>query len=264
MAEKKMCPHCGGTIFMGAITRGCLVEVFTPDKDGEDNVVNISKEIKDKYNIELLKCIKCKHKVTEKDLITGVVCKHCGKPVTPDDLNDEGICSVCVAKKNRAELANASPDELIRMLLEAEKKNSSVNESIAKKIAKADEVTAKTASESKEEDISEKATPADDTAAKPKRRAKSPKNRKKADAVDTSTEPASQTEPKADNDATDKTDKAVDELANAQEAPFPDVPPITEPTAETENTENVQQNNDIPSNNDTDPFQMFDDNEEPF
>lgn len=261
MAEKKMCPHCGGTIFMGAITRGCLVEVSTSDKDGEDDVINISKEIKDKYNVELLKCIKCKHKIAEKDLITGVVCRHCGKPVTPDDLNDEGICSVCVAKKNRAELANASPDELIRMLLEAEKKNSSVNESIAKKIAKADEVTTKAVPEPKKEDTPEKATPADDTAAKPKRRAKSPKNRKKADAVDASTEPASQTEPKAESDTTDK---VVDELANAQEAPFPDVPSMAEPTMETESTENVQQNNDAPSNDNSDPFQMFDDNEEPF
>ena len=38
------------------------------------------------------------------------------------DINTDGICNVCEAVKQRTELANASREDLIKMLLDAEKK----------------------------------------------------------------------------------------------------------------------------------------------
>ena len=118
MATKKMCPHCGGTMFMGAITRACIVEVFAPDKEREEESFNVSKETKDKYSIEVVKCIRCKRDVSKDELITGVVCKECGKltDIQFDDLTQMikkhigddfcyydlkvfNICPECKAKK---------------------------------------------------------------------------------------------------------------------------------------------------------------------
>ena len=287
MATKKMCPHCGGTMFMGAITRACIVEVFAPDKEGEEESFNVSKETKDKYSIEVVKCIRCKRDVSKDELITGVVCKECGRPVAPDDLNKDGICSVCEAKKTRSELANASQDDLIRMLLEAEKRSSSVSEKISKKVEQAeavnnsanDDTTGDAAVDTKAEELTKKAE--ESTGKETKKRAKAPRGRKKnTDETAEGNESKSETEDKPTDD--NKSEKqsedikeAVDNLANSQEAPFPDFPGMNAPTeSEPEAAEDsfkesepVQENNnseDKESVNAQEPFQMFDENEEPF
>ena len=285
MATKKMCPHCGGTMFMGAITRACIVEVFAPDKEGEEESFNVSKETKDKYSIEVVKCIRCKRDVSKDELITGVVCKECGRPVTPDDLNKDGICSVCEAKKTRSELANASQDDLIRMLLEAEKRSSSVSEKISKKVEQAeavnnsanDDTTGDAAVDTKAEELTKKAE--ESTGKETKKRAKAPRGRKKnTDETAEGNESKSETEDKPTDD--NKSEKqsedikeAVDNLANSQEAPFPDFPGMNAPTepetqaAEDSSKEPVQENNNLDdeeSVNAQEPFQMFDENEEPF
>ena len=285
MATKKMCPHCGGTMFMGAITRACIVEVFAPDKEGEEESFNVSKETKDKYSIEVVKCIRCKRDVSKDELITGVVCKECGRPVAPDDLNKDGICSVCEAKKTRSELANASQDDLIRMLLEAEKRSSSVSEKISKKVDQAeavnnsanDDITGDAAVDTKAEELTKKAE--ESTGKETKKRAKAPRNRKKnTDETAESNENKQETEDKPTDD--NKSEKqsedikeAVDNLANSQEAPFPDFPGMNAPTesetqaAEDSSKEPVQENNNLDdeeSVNAQEPFQMFDENEEPF
>ena len=280
MATKKMCPHCGGTMFMGAITRACIVEVFAPDKEGEEESFNVSKETKDKYSIEVVKCIRCKRDVSKDELITGVVCKECGRAVAPDDLNKDGICSVCEAKKTRSELANASQDDLIRMLLEAEKRSSSVSEKISKKVEQAEAVnnsanndtTDDAAIDTKTEESTEKET---------KKRAKAPRGRKKnTDETAEGNESKPETEDKpADENKSEKQSEnmkeAVDDLANSQEAPFPDFPEMNAPTESepqvaedsSKESEPVQENNnseDEESVNAQEPFQMFDENEEPF
>ena len=178
MATKKMCPHCGGTMFMGAITRACIVEVFAPDKEGEEESFNVSKETKDKYSIEVVKCIRCKRDVSKDELITGVVCKECGRPVAPDDLNKDGICSVCEAKKTRSELANASQDDLIRMLLEAEKRSSSVSEKISKKVEQAEAVN-NSANDDTTDDAAVDTKAEESTGKETKKRAKAPRGKKK-------------------------------------------------------------------------------------
>ena len=279
MATKKMCPHCGGTMFMGAITRACIVEVFAPDKEGEEESFNVSKETKDKYSIEVVKCIRCKRDVSKDELITGVVCKECGRPVTPDDLNKDGICSVCEAKKTRSELANASQDDLIRMLLEAEKRSSSVSEKISKKVEQAeavnnsvnDDTTDDATVDTKAEELTGKET---------KKRAKAPRGRKKnTDETVEGNESKPETENKPADDKSEKQSEdvkeAVDDLANSQEAPFPDFPGMNAPTESepqvaedsSKEPEPVQENNnseDEESVNAQEPFQMFDENEEPF
>ena len=286
MATKKMCPHCGGTMFMGAITRACIVEVFAPDKEGEEESFNVSKETKDKYSIEVVKCIRCKRDVSKDKLITGVVCKECGRPVTPDDLNKDGICSVCEAKKTRSELANASQDDLIRMLLEAEKRSSSVSEKISKKVEQAeavnnsanDDTTGDAVVDTKAEEITKKAE--ESTGKETKKRAKAPRGRKKnTDETVEGNESKPETENKPADDKSEKQSEdvkeAVDDLANSQEAPFPDFPGMNAPTESepeaakdsSKESEPVQENNnseDEESVNAQEPFQMFDENEEPF
>ena len=278
MATKKMCPHCGGTMFMGAITRACIVEVFAPDKEGEEESFNVSKETKDKYSIEVVKCIRCKRDVSKDELITGVVCKECGRPVAPDDLNKDGICSVCEAKKTRSELANASQDDLIRMLLEAEKRSSSVSEKISKKVEQAEAVN-NSANDDTTDDAAIDTKAEESTGKETKKRAKAPRGRKKnTDETAEGNESKSETEDKPTDD--NKSEKqsedikeAVDNLANSQEAPFPDFPEMNAPTesetqaAEDSSKEPVQENNNLEdeeSVNAQEPFQMFDENEEPF
>ena len=278
MATKKMCPHCGGTMFMGAITRACIVEVFAPDKEGEEESFNVSKETKDKYSIEVVKCIRCKRDVSKDELITGVVCKECGRPVAPDDLNKDGICSVCEAKKTRSELANASQDDLIRMLLEAEKRSSSVSEKISKKVEQAEAVN-NSANDDTTDDAAVGTKAEESTGKETKKRAKAPRGRKKnTDETAEGNESKSETEDKPTDD--NKSEKqsedikeAVDNLANSQEAPFPDFPGMNAPTesetqaAEDSSKEPVQENNNLDdeeSVNAQEPFQMFDENEEPF
>ena len=279
MATKKMCPHCGGTMFMGAITRACIVEVFAPDKEGEKESFNVSKETKDKYSIEVVKCIRCKRDVSKDELITGVVCKECGRPVAPDDLNKDGICSVCEAKKTRSELANASQDDLIRMLLEAEKRSSSVSEKISKKVEQAEAVN-NSANDDTTDDATVDTKAEEPTEKETKKRAKAPRGRKKnTDETAEGNENKPETEDKPANDKSEKQSEdvkeAVDDLANSQEAPFPDFPGMNAPTESEPETaedsskesEQVQENNNLEdeeSVNAQEPFQMFDENEEPF
>ena len=278
MATKKMCPHCGGTMFMGAITRACIVEVFAPDKEGEEESFNVSKETKDKYSIEVVKCIRCKRDVSKDELITGVVCKECGRAVAPDDLNKDGICSVCEAKKTRSELANASQDDLIRMLLEAEKRSSSVSEKISKKVEQAEAVNNSVNDDTTDDAVVD--TKAEESTGKEtKKRAKAPRGRKKnTDETAEGNESKPETENKPADDKLEKQSEdmkeAVDDLANSQEAPFPDFPGMNAPTEsepqaaeDSSESEPVQENNnseDEESVNAQEPFQMFDENEEPF
>ena len=279
MAIKKMCPHCGGTMFMGAITRACIVEVFAPDKEGEEESFNVSKETKDKYSIEVVKCIRCKRDVSKDELITGVVCKECGRPVAPDDLNKDGICSVCEAKKTRSELANASQDDLIRMLLEAEKRSSSVSEKISKKVEQAEAVN-NSANDDTTDNAAVDTKAEESTGKETKKRAKAPRGRKKnTDETAEGNESKPETEDKPADDKSEKQSEdmkeAVDDLANSQEAPFPDFPGMNAPTESepqaaedfSKESEPVQENNnseDEESVNAQEPFQMFDENEEPF
>lgn len=264
MAEKRMCPHCGSQMFMAKITRAGLVE-FTTDPNEPSKIL---KENKDKFDIEIVGCARCKANVVESDLITSVKCKECGRTVSPMDINEEGICNVCDAVKKRTEIANASREDLIKMLLDAEKKVNPVAAKMEKQIDKAEEVAAPV------DDVTEEAPTdsVDDTTdettekKKPTRRATRRKKDEVAEEVSTETVDAAPSEV-AEDSLTMSIENELNNIANQQEAPFPDVamnlpeetPQVAEETPVTVATEQVEQEEAIGAD-----FKMFDDGEEAF
>lgn len=220
----KVCPHCGGKMFAAKIIRGCIVEAT------EDGNFKVLKENTDKHDIEVLKCGRCKNELTNDDLITGVPCKECGKVVSPSELNQDGVCSICQAQKERSELANASREDLIRMLLDAERKvKVPVDITVASIVD--------TPEESQEEVIEtetpeEPAKPEEDEKEnKPKK--KRAASRKKAGEEPTEEQAEEQTPSEPSEPSTtgnDETTAEVNAIADQQTAPFPDIPmPEAEP-----------------------------------
>lgn len=248
MAENKMCPHCGGQMFMATITRACVIEATTDS----DNPYNILREGKDKYDIEILKCARCKEEVQEENLITGVQCKECGRMVSPADIDENGVCNVCIAVQKRTELANASREDLIKMLLDAEKKANPVAVKMEKQIEKADEVTSIASKDTENtEDVNE--TEED----KPKTRRKARK--KKTDDADTEEQINESSNDDSEiseeqTEETSETTEVIDDIANQQEAPFPEIS-----TSEESSVELPAEEQPVGAD-----FHMFDNEEEPF
>lgn len=240
MSENKLCPHCGSKMFMATITRGCVVEVTTDS----DNPYKVLKESKDKFNIEILKCVRCKHEIKEEDLVGAVQCKQCGRLVTPADVDENGVCDVCNAMKQRTELANASKEDLVKMLLEAEKRSNPIAAKMADKQMSSNGTDDTDAGMSGGFTL----TPVDESAEtteEEKPVEKAPKTRARRRKTDDApvAEPIeeSQTEAEAIEEPVEET--AVADLANQQEAPFPDmnlpeemtdVAPVAETPAQTE------------------------------
>jgi hypothetical protein len=253
MAEKRMCPNCGGQMFMAKIIRAGLVE-FTTDPNEPSKVL---KENKDKFDVEIVGCARCKEKVAEADLVIGAKCKECGRVVGPMDINEDGICNVCVAVKQRTELANASREDLIKMLLDAEKKANPVVAKMEKQIEKADstvvttdvDTTEEVQIESVEQDIE-----------KDKKKATRKVTRKKKDDT-TETEEDTEIATEGAPVEVEPVTEAVNDIANQQEAPFPDLGDIMNPPEETviEPTPIAQGEQAIGAD-----FKMFDEGEEPF
>ena len=266
MAENKMCPHCGGQMFMATITRGCLVETTTDS----ENPYKILKEGKDKYDIEIVKCARCKEDISEKDLVEGVKCKECGRLVGPMDINADGVCHVCTAKHERSELANASPEELIQMILNLEKKTNPVAAKMEKQMEKAEQVSV---AMNPPADVAVEEVVAEDKPKAKTGRGKANKKKKEAaseaveaiveetaeEVVQETTEDVVQENPIAEETVTE----AVDDIANQQEAPFPDVDSsIIEPTPESAPVLDVAASTEEqPIGSD---FKMFDDAEDAF
>ena len=212
--KTKVCPHCGSSMFAAKIIRGCIVE------SNEDGTFKIMKESTNKYDIEIVKCGRCKKDITEDDLVTGVTCKECGKVVNPSEIGEDGICDICKAKKERSELANASTEDLIRMLLKAEKMAKSVS-------VPTQESVQEDTKEDTESNNTEEESPEPE---KKTRRRKVKKNQETENTTDESqpesvSENAPVEEKTSEENAEQKeTAKAVNDIANQQEAPFPDIP----------------------------------------
>lgn len=266
MAEKKMCPHCGGQMFMVKIVRAGIAETT-------DDGYKILKESQDKFDIEIIGCARCRQSITEADLVEGVKCSACGKVVTPTDVNSEGICNVCEAIKQREELANASREDLIKMLLAAEKKTNPVIAKVEKQIAKAEDVEDSTANTT--EDTAEDTTEETVEANVPEKKSRTKSRKRKVEVVEESTDtnaatveetPAEETsveEPAAEEAPVE----AVEDIANQQEAPFPtvevDIPEVSEQTMVPETTLVAEESSSDEQAIGT-GFQMFDDSEEAF
>jgi len=258
--NNKVCPDCGGKMFMATITRSCVVEVIAPEKEGEESCYKILKENENKYDINVIMCARCRKELSEEELVTGVKCVECGKIVSPNDVDEKGVCDVCNAKHQRAELQNASREDLIKMLLDAERKANPVASKIEKQIQKATEVEVP-ADQTVAEEIPSEQTTEETSDVKPTKRAKAPRGKKAKEVVedaDTSvTEESVTTEVPAEEPT--ESVEAVNDLANQQEAPFPEMnlPEESTPTPVVE-TPVAEEPIGAPG------FQMFDDGDEPF
>lgn len=265
MSENKLCPHCGGKMFMATITRACVVEVL----NDTENPYKILKEGKDKFDIDILKCARCKESIKEDDLVASVVCKECGRLVTPSDVDENGVCDVCNAMKQRTELANASKEDLVKMLLEAEKRNNPVAAKMVEKQMNAsatdkaeDNVPTGITLTPVEETTSEE--PVKETEEKPKRRAS---RRKTTETVDTPAEIPTEETSNANQETPEVAaevsvaEEAVDNLANQQEAPFPDMNLPEGMMDETPQAVSTETPVEQPVGAD---FRMFDDSDEAF
>lgn len=276
MSQIKVCPHCGSKMFVGAITRGCAVESVI-DENGNPGFKVVKESSGDKYDLEILKCCRCKADIKKDELVEGVPCKECGKVVSPDELNAEGICEVCAAIKQRTELANASREDLIMMLLDAEKKANTVTAKVEKQVKKAGKVEAKQVAD----DVSDNVDDTEDT--KEEKPATKKGGRRGKVKVGEDTKSDNNGEDKADNvkvedeqenvkeeeKVTDEeAAEAVNDIANQQDAPFPDLNDNSNPVEDVApipmNPPEPAQEVSAPQEN-TEGFKMFDDrDDEPF
>lgn len=156
---KKLCPHCGGNQFKAVIKKPGAIQLT-------DEGAKVLKEI-DKVGYEVVECLKCKTKVTNDDLVEtlGVPCCECGKVMKEEELIN-GTCPVCDAKKNRSDLANATPEELIARLLELEKKAGAVQATkIDEKIEIAEQVVESVSNKNEDEEARKRSEAAKKAAA---------------------------------------------------------------------------------------------------
>lgn len=233
---KKICPHCGGTQFMAYVKRGCIVESEGINEDDSPKFKLVKEGAKENYELEILKCAKCQHNVTEADLIAGSKCKKCGKPVNPNDLNEEGLCPVCSMLATNPAIANMSADDLRFMLAKVLQQSNSVKKDIDAKTEKAEQVEAKAKEVTEQKASVDAADTSGDNVlndilggeAAPAEQQPEEKPKRKRRAVKKSTEtvaPESETaSEKADEEKTDEPEESAEEtLSENQDAPFPDV-----------------------------------------
>ncbi len=220
MAGFKVCPHCGSMMFAAKIISPGAVQSM------EDGTFKVVSEKKEAQVTEIVMCARCRREVTEDMLVSGVTCNECGKVVSPSDIDPSGVCDVCKAKKERAELANASTEDLIKMIINMEK------------AAKMEQAANSCPSfhAPNPEPVEEAAPVADESEAEEGESTKSPRKRRvrrsttedapqadevvKEDAPTDSCADATTEEPPID------VKSEVNDLADLQEAPFPD--PIAE------------------------------------
>lgn len=263
-SENKICPHCGSDMFMATITRGGLVKVITTE-DGNDEM-QIMKEMTDKAEIHVIKCAKCKEAITENDLITGIKCKTCGAEVNPDEV-ENGNCGPCAIISENPELENASVTDILRLLAKEKQRTSYLTKHIAQKEAEAEKAESKiTETEEPVEEPTEEVQEKDPDASK-KRKKRKVKNVDKSETEDAVEDPvvedvAEESEPEELTEqeeesvesevTTEEVQAEVDNIANQQEAPFPDIPPEEIVTEETTTEEPEEES----------PFEMFDNSDD--
>lgn len=241
MAIKK-CPHCGSNVFMAKVVRAAKVESL------EDGTYKIIQETS-KYDIEVVKCSDCKVDITEEDLLVLSPCSKCGTLTTPALLDKKGECDVCKALDTRPDLANASKEDIIRMLLKLESNNATVTDKIDKKIEKAQEIStvaqskmdaAKQAIESVANGapVETEETTAPETVIEDKSKKTTTRKKRVSKKSTSVTEDAVEEKDSSDDNDSSTVDKtsteesnslapeeiqqAASNIANSQEAPFPE------------------------------------------
>jgi len=254
-AENKICPHCGSDMFMATITRGGVIKVLAAVDENTNDEIQIIKEIQEKADIAVVKCARCRNQITQQDLIVGIKCKTCGNDTNPEDIDAEGNCVVCAAVANRQEIASASKEDLIRMLIEAEKKANPVVARIENKQELAEQTDK--VNEATEE-------PMEDTAEAPAEKPVVKKTRKRKNAKVAAEEEAKAPEETTTTEEpmTEAIQEEVDNIANQQEAPFPDVTPEQEASVESDKLEDVLPGFANPAQQSEEKFEMFDDTDD--
>ena len=285
MDGTKVCPKCGSKNFMAIVKRGGIVESTGVDDQGKPTF-KLLRENRNTYDLEIIGCATCKAQLTIDDLIGGVICKHCGKMVAPDDIDENGNCGACSLILKNPELENASQADLLRLLAKAYRGISPVNAAIDKKIEMAEQVEAamvppmptteegqreeQTATHTAADDILNGNTPPDVQEKKPRRKAV----RKKANetGAETSAEEPSQEPVGAAQDGSVEQGEEVpaadvtgaeEALAGAQEAPFPEVSPEFQ-APQVQPQEEVVPTQPQVDEAPTGGFQMFDQEEDEF
>lgn len=254
-AENKICPHCGSDMFMATITRGGVIKVLAAVDENTNDEIQIIKEIQEKADIAVVKCARCRNQITQQDLIVGIKCKTCGNDTNPEDIDAEGNCVVCAAVANRQEIASASKEDLIRMLIEAEKKANPVVARIENKQELAEQTDK--VNEATEE-------PMEDTAEAPAEELVVKKTRKRKNAKVVAEEEAKAPEETTTTEEpmTEAIQEEVDNIANQQEAPFPDVASEQEVPVESDKLEDVLPGFANPVQQSEEKFEMFDDTDD--
>lgn len=130
----KRCPKCGSDTIMAKVIYGATVQSL---EDGTFKIIQQGK----KFEVEPVQCMHCKSLFTNgmNDLVEMQVCKTCGKPSL--DIDENGECDICRTMKTRPELANMSTNDLIRMVLQLEKKASEMPQVVQLAINKTEEGT---------------------------------------------------------------------------------------------------------------------------
>ena len=254
-AENKICPHCGSDMFMATITRGGVIKVLAAVDENTNDEIQIIKEIQEKADIAVVKCARCRNQITQQDLIVGIKCKTCGNDTNPEDIDAEGNCVVCAAVANRQEIASASKEDLIRMLIEAEKKANPVVARIENKQELAEQTDkVNEATEEPMEDTAE--VSAEEPVVKKTRK------RKNAKVVTEEEAEAPEETTATEEPMTEAIQEEVDNIANQQEAPFPDVTPEQEAPVESDKLEDVLPGFANPAQQPEEKFEMFDDTDD--
>ena len=115
----KRCSKCGSDTIMAKVIYGATVQSL---EDGTFKIIQQGK----KFEVEPVQCMKCKTLFDNgiNDLVEMHTCKVCGKPSL--DIDENGECDICRTMKIRPELANMTTDDLIRMVLQLEKKSTDI------------------------------------------------------------------------------------------------------------------------------------------
>jgi hypothetical protein len=214
---KKVCPHCGSSVFASILNVMSIIDV----SEGLDNFKVLKSDIDNASINCICKCVNCKNDVTEQDLIGGVQCAQCSEYVPQEDINEEGLCPACAMLKQN----NASPTELLRMLIAEQKKGSYKSEQVAKKqevAKKAQEEQAindKIAEIQESLDDTEKA-PEEVTEEAPKRRGR-PKRGKSANKEENASEENTPAEDTSFEGSMNQPETIND--LDTEQAPFPEV-----------------------------------------
>lgn len=224
----KMCPHCGNKTFITYITKGCVVNIQ------EDDTYSIVKESTQNPNFgEEMQCMSCKAKINKSELTLGAACKKCGKTVNSSELNDQGFCLACSELELNPELSNATKEDLLRIIASMRKQTSATIEKIDKKVQKAEETVAEIAAteEKNDSDLIPEPQPVEsqETEAGPtkrKRRVKKTAQEEPEQIPEPTVEISAVTEevPVSKNTkGTTEVAETIEEFAQSQEAPFPNV-----------------------------------------